>query len=204
MGHGVTSFLDYDLDGWEDILMVSGHAIRFPTKLDRRQRPVLFRNEGGKFKPVATDGWPYLGSPHSARGAAFGDLDNDGKVDVVISHLNEPVVVLRNVAPAGRTWVGVRLLREKGADAVGARVVVESAGGRQTRFAMSGGSYGSTNDPRLLFGLGTDAKIEKVTVYWPSGKSQEVAGLEPGAYWDVTEGEPPRKAGRVRRPPVIA
>jgi hypothetical protein len=184
-----TGFFDHDLDGWEDLLIVSGHAIRFPTKIDRRQRPVLLRNQGGKFKPAVSTGWPYLGEPHNARGAAFGDLDNDGKVDVVVSHLNEPVAVLRNVVPAtGRNWVGVRLLAAKGADVVGARVVIESAGGRQTRFAAGGGSYGSTNDPRLLFGLGSDTRIEKATVYWPSGKVQEVSGLMPGAYWEVAEG----------------
>ena len=72
-------------------------------------------------------------------------------------------------------------------------MVLESAGGHQTRFAKSGGSYGSTSDPRLLFGLGSDTTIDKVTVYWPSGKTQELAGLEPGAYWDVTEGEAPKR-----------
>jgi hypothetical protein len=197
-----TGFFDCDLDGWEDVLIVSGHAIRFPTKIDRRQRPVLLRNEGGKFKPAAADGWPYLGEPHNARGAAFGDLDNDGRVDVVVSHLNEPVVVLRNDSPtAGRNWVGVRLLGKNGADVVGARVVLESASGRQTRFAKGGGSYASTNDPRLHFGLGTDSRIEKVTVYWPSGKTQEVAGLEPGAYWEVVEGtDRPRRASQQPRP----
>jgi hypothetical protein len=191
-----TGFFDLDLDGWDDLLIVSGHAIRFPTKIDRRQKPVLLRNRDRRFKPVASAGWPYLRDPHNARGAAFGDLDNDGRVDVVVSHLNEPVAVLRNVAPVeGRRWVGVSLAREKNADAVGARVVVESAGGRQTKFVKGGGSYASTNDPRLVFGLGADAKIDKVTVYWPSGKVQEVAGLEPGAYWVVTEGvEKPKKA----------
>jgi hypothetical protein len=185
-----TGFFDLDLKGWEDIFIVSGHAIRFPTKIDRRQKPVLLRNEGGKFRPAVSAGWPYVGDPHNARGAAFGDLDNRGRIDIVVSHLNEPVVVLRNVADAaGRHWVGVRLLRPNGADVVGARVVVESAGGRQTRFAKGGGSYGSTNDPRLHFGLGTDTRIDKATVYWPDGKVQQVAGLEPDAYWDVTEGE---------------
>ncbi|WP_171475364.1 CRTAC1 family protein [Frigoriglobus tundricola] len=193
-----TGFLDLDHRGWDDLLIVSGHAIRFPTKLDRRQKPTLLRNENGRFKPAVTRGWPYLSEPHNARGAAFGDLDNDGKVDVVVSHLNEPVVVLRNVADTtGRHWVGVRLLGEKGADIVGARVVIETAGGRQTRFAKGGGSYGSTSDPRLVFGLNTDTKINKATVYWPSGKVQEVTGLDPDAYWDVTEGQekPKRVAG---------
>jgi hypothetical protein len=185
-----TGFFDHDLDGWEDVLIVSGHAIRYPAKIDRRQKPALLRNVWGRFRAAATGDWPYLSAPHNARGAAFGDLDNDGKIDVVVSHLNEPVAVLRNVAPtAGRHWVGVRLRRAGGADTVGARVVLDNASGRQTRFAKGGGSYGSTNDPRLHFGLGTDAAIEKVTVYWPSGRVQEVAGLEADAYWDVTEGE---------------
>ena len=185
-----TGFFDLDHRGWEDLLIVSGHAIRFPTKIDRRQKPVLLRNDGGTFKPALATGWPYLGEAHNARGAAFGDLDNDGKMDVVVSHLNEPVVVLKNVAATdGRHWVGVRMIGAKGADVVGGRVVIESAGGRQTRFAKGGGSYGSTSDPRHLFGLGADAKIDKATVYWPSGKVQAVTGLEPGAYWDVTEGQ---------------
>jgi hypothetical protein len=192
-GHYVswgTGFFDLDHDGWDDLLIVSGHAVRFPVKIDRRQRPVLLRNREGKFKPANTASWPYLRDPHNARGAAFGDLDNDGGVDVVVSHLNEPVSVLRNVYPTeGRNWLGVRLVGRKHASVVGARVVVETAGGRQTKFATGGDSFASTNDPRLVFGLGTDPKIQKVTVHWPSGQSQEVAGLEAGSYWVVTEGE---------------
>jgi hypothetical protein len=196
-----TGFFDHDLKGWEDILIVSGHAIRFPTKIDRRQRPVLLRNDGGKFKPAVSTGWAYLGEAHNARGAAFGDLDNDGKLDVVVSHLNEPVVVLKNVAPTtGRHWVGLRLLGEKGADLVGARVVLETASGRQTRFVKGGASYGSTNDPRLHFGLGADTKITKATVYWPSGKVQEVAGLEPDSYWELTEGADKPKKTEPKKP----
>ncbi len=191
-----TGFFDHDNKGWEDVLIVSGHAIRFPTKIDRRQRPVLLRNENGKFKHLPSKGWPYLGDVHNARGAAFGDLDNDGKIDLVVSHLNEPVVLLRNVAPAeGRHWVGLRLLGEKGADVVGARVVLETAAGKQTRFVKGGASYASTNDPRLHFGLNTETKLTRVTVYWPSGKVQEVTGLEADAYWELTEGaDKPKKA----------
>ncbi|MCI0702441.1 MAG: CRTAC1 family protein, partial [Planctomycetia bacterium] len=193
-----TGFFDHDLDGWDDVLIVSGHAIRFPTKIDRRQKPVLLRNRSGKFKPVSSADWPYLRDPHNARGAAFGDFDNDGKLDVVVSHLNDPVAMLRNVVPTeGRHWVGVKLVRQKHADVVGARIVIETAGGKQTKFVKGGASYASTNDPRLIFGLGADAKIDKATVYWPSGKVQEVSGLEAGAYWVVSEGEEkPKKVGK--------
>jgi enediyne biosynthesis protein E4 len=193
-----TGFFDYDLDGWEDLLIVSGHAIRFPTKIDRRQKPILMRNVAGKF--AAAEGGKYFREPHNARGAAFGDLDNDGRIDVVVSHLNEPVVVLRNVAPTdGKHWVGIELVGEKHADLVGARVVVESAGGKQTRYVKGGASYASTNDPRLLFGLGGDAKLSKVTIHWPSGEQQEVPGLEPGAYWRITEGESAAKKSEAKK-----
>jgi len=185
-----TGFFDFDLDGWDDLMIVSGHAIKFPTKIDRRQKPVLLQNLQGKFKAVTNQGGRYFHEPHNARGLAFGDLDNDGKIDIVVSHLNEPVVVLRNVAQTeGRHWVGIELVGMKNRDVVGARVVLESAGGLQTKYAKGGGSFASTNDPRMVFGLGSDQKIDKVTVFWPSGKSQEITGLVPGAYWQVIEGE---------------
>jgi hypothetical protein len=196
-----TGFFDYDLDGWEDLLIVSGHAIRFPHKIDRRQKPVLMRNESGKFTTTTAQGGAYFREPRNARGAAFGDLDNDGRLDLVVSHLNEPVVILRGVAPAGgKHWVGIELVGEKNADVVGTRVVVESAGGKQTRFAKGGASYACTNDPRMHYGLGGDAKINKVTVYWPSGRVQEVSGVEPGAYWRLAEGEPAAKKVEAKKP----
>jgi hypothetical protein len=189
-----TGFLDYDLDGWEDLLIVSGHAIRFPTKTDRRQKPQLLHNDAGKFKPQATLNWPYIGSPHNARGAAFGDLDNDGKTDAVVSHLNEPVAVLRNVMPTeGRHWIGLRLIGLNGADVVGARAVLDLADAKQTRFTKAGGSYASSSDPRVLFGLGSHSNLVNITVYWPSGKIQEVHNLNPDSYWSISEGQPAKK-----------
>jgi hypothetical protein len=189
-----TGFLDYDLDGWEDLLIVSGHAIRFPTKTDRRQKPQLLHNDAGKFKPQATLNWPYIGSPHNARGASFGDLDNDGKTDAVVSHLNEPVAVLRNVMPTeGRHWIGLRLIGLNGADVVGARAVLDLADAKQTRFTKAGGSYASSSDPRVLFGLGSHSNLVNITVYWPSGKIQEVHNLNPDSYWSISEGQPAKK-----------
>ena len=189
VGWGI-GFIDYDLDGWEDLMMVNGHAIRFPTKVDRRQKPVLLHNDKGHFKLVSRHGGAYFREPHNARGLAFADLDNDGKVDCVISHLNEPVTVLRNVAPTeGRHWLGVDLIGKNNRDVVGARIVVESAGGTQTRFTKGGGGYGSTHDRRQVIGLGTDTAITKATVYWPSGQVQVFADLGIDAYWKLTEGD---------------
>jgi hypothetical protein len=186
-----TGFFDFDLDGWEDLMIVSGHAIRFPTKVDRKQKPALFHNEGGRFKIVTPEGGPYFRQPHNARGAAFGDLDNDGKTDVVISHLNEPVVVLHNVAPTeGRHWIGFELVGEKNRDVVGARVVVEAGADKLTRFAKGGGGFASTHDRRLLFGLGATTKVGTITVHWPGGGTQQFKGLATDRYWRLVQGSP--------------
>ena len=96
-----TAFLDLDHDGWEDLFIADGHAIRYPTKpgSSRRQKPVLLRNQGdGKFKNLTAQGGPYFEKDHLSRGVGFGDLDNDGRIDAIVSHLNEPVSVLQNTA----------------------------------------------------------------------------------------------------------
>jgi hypothetical protein len=93
------------------------------------------------------------------------------------------------VAPTeGRHWLGIDLVGKQNRDVVGARVVLESASGKQTRFVKGGGSFGSTNDRRLVFGMGADSTITKVTVYWPWGGSQEFTELKPDGYWRIVEG----------------
>ncbi len=188
VGWGV-GFFDFDWDGWEDFVFVNGHAIRFPTKLDRRQKPVLFHNHKGRWKVITPQGGSYFRQPHNARGLALGDLDNDGRIDAVVSHLNEPVVVLRNVYPTeSRHWLGIYLRGRNHADVVGARVTIETADGRQTRFVIGGASYASTNDPRLHFGLSSATAATSVTVYWPDGTVQQLRDLPADRYWIIEQG----------------
>jgi hypothetical protein len=189
-----TVFLDVDNDGWEDLVMVNGHAIRFPGEAGLRQHPVMLRNQGGQFEEVTLQAGPYFRGKHVGRGLAVGDLDNDGRPDLVISHLNEPVVLLRNVAGGGRPanhWLGIALKGKGHADVVGARLTLEVNGQRLTRFAKGGGSYLSASDPRHLFGLGKADRVERLTVAWPSGRTQVCQGkdLAVDRYWTLVEGE---------------
>jgi hypothetical protein len=138
---------------------------------------------------ISDRGGSFFEADRCARGVAFGDLDNDGRLDMVVSHLNEPVALLRGVAPEDRHWFGVELLGKDHTNIVGAKLTLEADGRRQTRFAKGGGSYASSHDPRHLFGLGTTDKVGKLTIIWPSGQQQTWEGLAVDRYWKLTEGE---------------
>ncbi|HEY8503074.1 MAG TPA: CRTAC1 family protein, partial [Gemmataceae bacterium] len=194
-----TAFLDADLDGWEDLFVANGHAIRYPTgkSSSRRQRPVLLLNRGGeRFRDASGQIGDYAATPRLARGVGFGDLDNDGRTDLVVSHMNEPTVVLRGIGGPDNHWVGVRLEGKGHACAVGARAVWEAGGQRQTRFVKGGGSYASSGDRRLLFGLGREA-TGRLTVTWPDGTEQKFDSLAVDRYYRITQGsaEPEVEAG---------
>jgi hypothetical protein len=175
-----TAFLDVENKGWEDLVITNGHVNRHPSLSPRRQRPVLLRHQGtGWYADATREGGPYFRESHLGRGLAVGDLDNDGWPDLVLSHLNEPVVVLRNEAravAAGRHWLGVELVGAGARDPAGAVVVAEVSGRRLTRFVKGGGSYLSSGDRRCLFGLGSAARIDRLTVLWPSGRRQQWQG----------------------------
>ena len=115
-----TGFADLDHHGWEDLIIINGHATRYPTGVDvsRRQRPVLLRNQNGRFSNISRLGGDYFQQPHLGRGLALGDLDNDGRIDAVVSHVNEPVALLRNEADTrGNHWLGIALAGRDHADA---------------------------------------------------------------------------------------
>jgi hypothetical protein len=185
-----TGFIDFDHDGREDLFIANGHAIRYPTTASRDQKPVLFLNRDGKFKDVSSRGGGYFQSPHLSRGIALADFDNDGRTDVAISQLNQPVSLLRNVLPSGgRHWLGIDLVGKDHADIVGAKASLEVNGKTQTRFAKGGGSYAATPDRRFVFGLGTAEKFARLTVTWPDGSKQEWTDLPIDRYHVISQGE---------------
>jgi hypothetical protein len=187
-----TGFLDLDHHGWEDVFIADGHAVRYPagSEANRRERPVLLRNVGGKFQVATRRAGPYFEKEHQGRGAALADLDNDGRTDLIVSHLNEPAALLRNVADlGGNHWLGVELIGAEHADVVGAKLVLECGGRTQTRFARGGGSYASSSDRRLVFGLGPADRIDRLTVVWPDRTKQEWKGLAVDQYHRLTQGE---------------
>jgi hypothetical protein len=196
-----TGFLDFDLDGYEDLVFVSGHVFQHPVAPESvAQRAYLLRNlrtptdrpHQVRFADLSREAGPYFQGLHSGRGLAIGDLDNDGRPDLVISHLNEPVVLLRNISGDGCHWLGIELIGRDHRDLVGARVTLESADRRLVRVVKGGGSYCSSGDRRLLFGLGkaTTAPDDcRVTVRWPGGPEQTWKPVAAGRYWRLREGE---------------
>jgi enediyne biosynthesis protein E4 len=181
-------FLDYDNDGWKDLLFANGHV--YPSVdnepgwgMSYAQRPLLFHNDGkGKFEVVPAVEGSGLAVTAVGRGAAFGDLFNDGKIDVVINNLDGPPILLRNVNMDHHHWIALQLVGGKKSprDAVGATVYVTANGMRQRGDVLSGASYLSSNDMRVHFGLGDATKVDAVEIHWPSGAVETVkpAGVD--------------------------
>jgi hypothetical protein len=190
-----TAFVDYDNDSWEDLVITNGHVFRRPVGSEVRQLPVLLHNRDHPqkpgqrwFEPVTPQGGPYFRTLHRGRGLAVGDLDNDGRPDLIISHVNEPVVLLRNESASGNHWLGVELQPERNADPAGAKVMLDLGERKCVRFAKGGGSYLSASDRRLLFGLGTKVWPGRLSVIWPSGRAEHWDGLEADRYHRLEEG----------------
>ncbi|MBZ5654357.1 MAG: CRTAC1 family protein [Acidobacteriia bacterium] len=191
-----TGFLDYDNDGWEDLLIANGHV--YPG-VDTSgwgttfaQRPLLFHNQkNGRFEVVPAVKGTGLAELFTARGAALGDLFNDGKVDVVINQIDRKPAILRNVSSDKNHWLGLKLVGgpKSPRDAVGAAVYITAGGLRQRVDVFAGGSYSSSNDPRPHFGLGSASILDKVEIHWPSGAIERVAVPGVDRFYTIEEGK---------------
>jgi hypothetical protein len=174
-------FLDFDNDTLLDIFVANGHVYPVADRTEWgttwAERPQLFRNlDGTKFREVPPATGSGLAVVIAARGAAFGDLFNDGHIDVVLNNMDAPPTLLRNVVKNANHWLTLKLVggHKSPRDAIGAKVFLTAAGVRQRADVFSGGSYASTSDPRLHFGLGSATKVDKLEIYWPSGTRQEI------------------------------
>ena len=174
--------VDLDNNGLPDLYWVTGSVYpEVEKKLPQfpyRTPPVLFRNLGdGRFEELFTEAGPAMATPHSSRGCAFGDFDNDGDLDILIVNLNEPPSLLRNDVSGGNNWIKVKLIGvSSNRSAIGARVTVRYGARMQTQEVMAQASYLSVNDPRLHFGLGGASTVD-LQVRWPNGKSESYPKL---------------------------
>jgi enediyne biosynthesis protein E4 len=191
-----TGFLDFDNDGWKDLFAANGHVYPGVDKSDWgttfAEHPLLFHNlRNGRFEVVPAVKGTGLALLLTARGAAFGDLFNDGKIDVVINQLNNTPVLLRNVTLDQNHWVGLSLVggAKSPRDAVGATVYLTAGGIRQRGDVISGGSYASSNDFRVHFGLGSSTKIENAEIRWPSRAVEHVILPSVDCFYRIEEGK---------------
>jgi hypothetical protein len=186
-------FFDFDNDGWKDLLLVNGHVFpevaRLKLDIQYKDRAILYRNlGGGRFEDISERAGPGILERHPARGAAFGDYDNDGAVEALINNQNEaPSLLKRSAKPAGN-WIILKLVGTRSnRSAIGAQVRVTADGHTQSDEVRSGGSYLSQNDLRLHFGLGRAAKVERVEIDWPSGARQTERNLPVNRIATLTE-----------------
>ena len=191
-----TGALDYDNDGWLDLFIANGEVRIIPAQADQgdplplKQPNQLFRNLGnGRFEEVTGWGGDETDRAEVSRGAAFGDVDNDGDTDVLLLNNNAPARLLINEAGQAASWIGLHLLGEAGRTVVGARAALVRADGTTLwRRSHTDGSYCAAHDPRVLFGLGRDAGYEHIQITWPDGTVEQWKGLAPGTYHTLTKG----------------
>ncbi|MBI3469769.1 MAG: CRTAC1 family protein, partial [Candidatus Solibacter usitatus] len=173
-------FFDFDNDGWKDLFLANGHVYSqlasLKLHISYKERRILYRNLGnGRLEDVSSKSGPGITAEHVGRGCAFGDLDNDGDIDVVVNNLDAPPSLLRNDGGNRQHWLMIKCVGTRSnRSAIGARVKVSFAGRERIDEVMSGSSYYSHNDLRLHFGLGAAEMVDRVEVAWPSGLKETV------------------------------
>ena len=186
-----TRFFDYDNDGWKDLFVAQAHVMdtieKTSPNLKYMQPPLLLRNESGHFVRVLPG--EAFKQEWAGRGAAFGDIDNDGDTDVVVSNLNQKAYLLRNDGGNRRNWIAIQATGKKSnRDGIGCRVKVVSASGLVQYFTINTAvGYLSASDKRLIVGLAGDSSAKLVEIRWPSGTVQRFEHVESGEILKATE-----------------
>jgi hypothetical protein len=196
-------FEDLDNDGWRDLFQVAGHVYPEMQSIDPNEpyaNPrLVYRNLGnGKFEDVSHLAGPGIAAKHSSHGAAFGDYDNDGDVDMLVMNMDEPPSLLRNDLRADGGWIKIQLRGTRSSrDATGSTVTIHAAGATQSAPLLSQSSYLSANDTRVHFGLSQAKAVDKIVIRWSSGDAEEFPGAPAGAAYLLVEG-----AGQVQPVPL--
>ncbi|HXG83018.1 MAG TPA: CRTAC1 family protein [Pyrinomonadaceae bacterium] len=190
-----TGFFDLDNDTWLDLFVVNGHVYpqmdQISSGLGYKQGKLLFVNNGdGTFCDATKQGGAVLSEPRVSRGAAFGDLDNDGQIDIVVEDLDSSPMILKNEGDKTNHWITLELGAKIGNPlAIGARIKATTGKVVQTEEIRSGGSYLSQNDLRVHFGLGKATKVDSIEIRWNSGKTETIKDVAADKFYAVLEGE---------------
>lgn len=191
-----TRFLDFDNDGWRDLFVAQSHVMdnieRTQPGLRYSEKAALLRNVAGKFSDVSAKSGSAFERDLVARGAAFGDLDNDGRIDIALSVLDGPARIFRNTSGSGNHWLMIEAVgTASNRDGIGAVVRIETPGGaKQTGFVTTAGSYLSSHDKRLHFGLGKERSVKSIEVRWPSGTVQTWRDVAANQVFQAKEAKP--------------
>lgn len=190
-----TGFFDLDNDTWLDLFVVNGHVYpqmdQISSGAKYKQGKLLYINNGdGTFCNATEQGGAVLSEQHVSRGAAFGDLDNDGNIDIVVEDLDASPMILKNEGDKNNHWITLELGARTGNPlSIGARIKVTTGKIVQTEEIRSGGSYLSQNDLRVHFGLGKATEIDEIEIRWNSGKIEKIKDVAADKFYAILEGE---------------